>query len=80
MQNAQENNPYILDNLEERIKEPLLLCIENQSIKNPKDLKCWIYFINNTKRIYDANSESDIEIIQSQINKSILIPEHIVKL
>lgn len=82
MQNAQENNPYILDNLEERIKEPLLLCIKNNRInlQDLKDIKCWIYFINNTKRIYNANSESDIEIIQSQIDESILIPEHILKL
>lgn len=77
MQNAQENNPYILDNLEERIRQPFFHFMKRI---NPTDLKSWIYFFNNLKRINDANTESDLHNIQSQIDESILIPHHIEEL
>ena len=77
MQNAQENNPYILDNLEERIIQPFFHYREQINLK---DLKSWIYFFNNLKRIKDANTESDLHNIQSQIDESILIPHHIEEL
>ena len=77
MQNAQENNPYILDNLEERITQPFFHFMERI---NPTDLKSWIYFFNNLKRINDANTKSDLHNIQSQIDESILIPHHIEEL
>jgi hypothetical protein len=79
MQNTQENNPYVLDDLEERIKQPLLYCMKKKEI-NIKDIMSWIYFINNFKRINDANRESDINIIQSQMDESILISDHIQEL